>query len=66
MQIKKKERKKRKAQAPVKPQSTIPTFNYYSIKQFSNPSGPTVYNSGALLPPPTLKSWKDSNLRPCA
>jgi hypothetical protein len=22
--------------------------------------------SGALLPPPTLKSWKDSNLRSCA
>jgi hypothetical protein len=42
------------------------TTNYYSIKQYSNPSGPMVYNSGALLPPPTLKFWNDSNLRSCA
>jgi hypothetical protein len=32
-----------------------PQTNYYSIKPYSNPSGPTVYNSGALLQPPTLK-----------
>jgi hypothetical protein len=32
----------------------------------SNPSGPMVYNYGALLPPPTLKFWNDSNLRSCA
>jgi hypothetical protein len=30
------------------PNSPSPT-NYSSIKQYSNPSGPTVYNSGALL-----------------
>jgi hypothetical protein len=47
------------------PNSPLPT-NYYSITQFSNPSGPMVYNSGALLPPPTLKFWNDSNLRLCA
>jgi hypothetical protein len=33
---------------------------------YSNPSGPMVYNSGALLPPPTLKFWNDYNLRSCA
>jgi hypothetical protein len=49
----------------VSPNSPPPT-NYSSIKQNSNPSGPMVYNSGALLPPPTLKSWKYSNLRSCA
>jgi hypothetical protein len=38
----------------------------YSIKPYSNSSGPTVYNSGALLLPPTLKFWNDSNLRSCA
>jgi hypothetical protein len=47
------------------PNSPPPT-NYYSIKPYSNPSGPVVYNSGALLPPPTLKFWNDSNLRSCA
>jgi hypothetical protein len=30
-----------------------PPTNYYSIKPYSNPSGPMIYNSGALLPPPT-------------
>jgi hypothetical protein len=45
------------------PYNDIPT-NYFSIKPYSNPSGPTVYNSGALHPPPTLKFWKDFNLRP--
>jgi hypothetical protein len=44
----------------------IPPTNYYSIKPYSNPSGPMVYNSGAMLPPPTLKFWNDSNLRSCA
>jgi hypothetical protein len=39
-----------------------PTTNSYSIKPYSNPSGPTVYNCGELLPPQTLKFWKDSNL----
>jgi hypothetical protein len=33
----------------------LPT-NFSFIKQFSNPSGPKAYNSGARLPPPTLKS----------
>jgi hypothetical protein len=48
----------------LSPNSPPPT-NYSSIKQYSNLSGPMVYNSGALLPPPTLKSWNDSNLRSC-
>jgi hypothetical protein len=43
-----------------------PTTNYCSIKPYSNPSGPTVYNSGALISSPTLKFWNDSNLRSCA
>jgi hypothetical protein len=47
------------------PNSRPPT-NYYSIKPYSNPSGPTVYSSRALFPPPTLKFWNDSNLRSCA
>jgi hypothetical protein len=47
------------------PNSPPPT-NYYSIKPYSNPYGPTVYKSEALLPPPTLKFWNDSNLRSCA
>jgi hypothetical protein len=38
----------------------------YSTKPYSNPSGPMAYNSGALLPPPTLKFWNDSTLRSCA
>jgi hypothetical protein len=46
------------------PNSPPPT-NYYSIKPYSNPSGPKIYNSGALLLPPTLKFWNDSNLRSC-
>jgi hypothetical protein len=40
-------------------------ISYYSIKPYSDPSGTTVYNSGALLPPPTMKFWNDSNLRSC-
>jgi hypothetical protein len=47
------------------PNSPPPT-NYYPIKTISNPSGSTVYNCGELLPPQTLKFWKDSNLRSCA
>jgi hypothetical protein len=46
--------------------SSPPPTNYYSIKPYSNPSGLMVYNSGALLPPPTLKFWNDSNLKSCA
>jgi hypothetical protein len=49
----------------VSPNSPPPT-NYYFIKQYWNPSGPMVYNSGALLPTPTLKFWNDCNLRSCA
>jgi hypothetical protein len=49
----------------VSPNSPPPT-NYYSIKPCSNPSGPMVYNSRALLQPPILKFWNDSNLRSCA
>jgi hypothetical protein len=41
----------------------LSTTNYYSIKPYSNYT--MVYNSGALLPPPTLKFWNDSNLRSC-
>jgi hypothetical protein len=38
-------------------QSKLSTTNKLSfIKQFSNPSGPTAYNSGIRLPPPALKS----------
>jgi hypothetical protein len=47
------------------PNSPPPT-NFYYIKPYSNPSRPTVYNSAALLPPPTLKFCYDSNLRSCA
>jgi hypothetical protein len=46
--------------------SQLSTTNYYAIKPYSNSSGPMVYNSGALLPPPTLKLWNDSNLRSSA
>jgi hypothetical protein len=34
-------------------------------KPYSNPSGPMVYNSEALLLPQTLKFWHDSNIMSC-
>jgi hypothetical protein len=48
-------------------ESHLSTFNKLILyKTILNPSAPMVYNSAALLPPPTSKSWKDSNPRPCA